>query len=281
VERRDAVTIDFAGGPYRIDGLTSAQAELLRAHFGALVVGGEGGGAPAVTAIVEPLARDDHAPADTRGWEYALDFDYRPDRVRFAGWGLVGELDAPVTRGTLATTADASDRFVGVVENFFRVVVAYRLVECGGALLHSAGIVDGSGARVFFGASGAGKTTLCAHGAATGREVLSDELNALWPTERGVVVEKLPFAGDFGGAAGARAAFPALGLYRIAHAARTRLSPLTPAEALGALVAASPFVNADRHRNARLLRALGELAAAIPVRALGIALHESVWDILS
>jgi hypothetical protein len=274
------VDIDFAGGPYRLEGLTAGQARVVRDHFGPLCAGG--GGEPAVTAVVRPLDRDEHIPETTRGWEYRLDLAYQATRVSFAGWGIAAHVDVPVTRGALATTAGESDRLPGVVENFLRVVAAYRMLACGGALLHSAGIVDGGRAFVFFGESGAGKTTLSTHSAQTGREVLSDELNALWrDRDGGARVEKLPFAGDFGGPPGARAVYPAAAVFRLSQAPRTEIVSMSSAEALGAMVAASPFVNGDPHRNALLLDNLHALAQATPVHHLRVALGESPWDILT
>lgn len=272
------VTIDVAGGPYRLSGLSAGRQRALLERFGPLCT--DSGRAPAVEVDVAKLDRDDRAPADTRGWEYTLEMTCESDRVEFCGWGLAAHIDVPVRRGTLATSVGASSRFAGVVENFLRVAVAYRLLELGGALLHSAGIVDGDGARVFFGKSGAGKTTLAAGSAAAGKLVLSDELSALWrrPDTGEVRVERLPFAGDFGGAPAPRASYAALGLYRISHAEHTELVELGPAEALGSLVAACPFVNGDPHRNEQLIDTLVELSSAVAVQGLDVSLRQSVWD---
>src|SRR6185369_17923284 len=85
----------------------------------------------------------------------------------------------------------------GIFENLLRIVVAYHMLELGVVLLHSAALADERGAHVFFGPSGAGKSTISRLGSAAGRSVLSDDMNALRIADDAVVVEKLPFAGDF------------------------------------------------------------------------------------
>jgi hypothetical protein len=190
---------------------------------------------------------------------------------------------APALGGALWTSEDGA-LFPGIFENFLRVLVAYRLVELGGVVLHSAGVASGSGAFLFLGPSGAGKTTLSRMSEDRGRTVLSDDLNALLPSSgpepgRPRVV-KLPFTGDLGERRAAAPPSPLRGLLRLEKGADDALRPLSPGETLALLFACSPFVNADPHRQESLLTNLAGLAAAAPAQALTFNLDGRFWSIL-
>ena len=133
---------------------------------------------------------------DTRGWEYTLDQDHAESSVRIAGLRLMARLDwAPELKGALWTPEIAGEEWTSVLENYLRLLVAYRLLAEGGVLLHSAGVSDGRSAWLLLGPSGAGKTTASRLCLAAGAEVLSDDLNAArFPDGGGgPVVARLPF----------------------------------------------------------------------------------------
>jgi hypothetical protein len=224
----------------------------------------------------------DFRPVDTRGWEYAMDFEHEERSVRIIGLYLMARLDwAPALSGALWTSEEGA-RFPGIFENFLRVLVAYRLLELGGAVLHSAGVADGGGVFLFLGPSGAGKTTLSRMSEERGRAVLSDDLNALLPGLDGGTAQvlKLPFTGDLGERRAGAAPSPLRGLLRLEKGADDALRPLSPGETLALLFACSPFVNADPHRQERLLTNLADLAAAAPARVLTFSLGGRFWSIL-
>src|SRR5205823_4169108 len=106
--------------------------------------------------------------------DYPLQITRDGSRIAIAGFWLRGEVD--LARG------DARARFAekdaaGSVENFLRVAPAHLLLPRRGFLLHACAAVDGDGAVVAFGPSGAGKTTLAS--LAGDRPVISDDLVAL------------------------------------------------------------------------------------------------------
>jgi hypothetical protein len=107
---------------------------------------------------------------------------------------------------------------IGVFENFFRLLVAYRLNEIGGALLHSAAVVRDSRAYLFLGRSGAGKSTISKINQDAGLDVLSDDMNALVVENGRTLVEKLPFAGDLGQTAERRGGALLAGIFRLEKA---------------------------------------------------------------
>lgn len=279
-----ALTIALPGGPYRFSGLNAAQAEAVRARFGAHLAGETGA---AVETLLFRLAEEECREIDTRGWEYGLDLDPAPAAVRMAGLRLAGRLDwRPGLAGALWTPDAGSEAFAGIFENFFRVLTAYRLLERGGVLVHGAAVVAGGWSLLALGRSGAGKTTFSRLALARGAEVLSDDLNALRRTAEGTVVEKLPFTGDFGDlgdSASPAGPFPLAALLRLEKSPDDALVPLGRAEATGLLLACSPYVNVDPHRREALLANLAALLPAAgdpPAWALRFTLSGDCWPIL-
>src|ERR1700720_1801856 len=259
--------LDLPGGPYQLLGLSAAQEDGVLATFPA-ARGLAGGALPAAATGDAPIpiqllrcTPDEFLPVDVRGWDYGLDFDWAPAAVKLAGLGLLGRLDWGPGRsglaGALWTHEDGGERFPGVFENFLRVLVAYRLLELGGTVLHSAGVVRDGAAFLFLGRSGAGKTTAARLSLAQGAEVLSDDLNALVISNAkgdarggagGCVVLKLPFTGDLGERRALRPPLPLGGLLRLAQDSADALAPLSRAETMACLLACAPFVNVDPHR---------------------------------
>ncbi len=276
------IVLDLPGGPYRFTGLNDTQEQGVRARFGPLCrPPGATAEAPVETTLFR-VAPSEFRPIDMHGWVYRLDYDFASTRVRLAGLRLLGSLSwEPGLTGALWTSDQDPAEFPWLIfENFFRVLVAYRLLDCGGALLHSAAVVDGGTAHLFLGHSGAGKTTLSRISLATGRTVLSDDLNALVPGAGAPAVAKLPFTGELGGLPGPGGRFPAQAIYRLVKGSRSTLQPLTPAAALALLIACSPTVNQDPHRFPRLGDNLTELLRAVAAYELRFTLDEDPWPLL-
>ncbi len=274
------IRIDFAGGPYRFQGLSVVQQTALGERFASFL-------APELRpAVVESrlflLPAEDFRAVDVQGWHYALDLEYEAALVRFAGLSLVGALEwRPALCGALWTCLEEGEAFLGAFENYFRVLAAYRLLELGGVLLHSSAALDGGRASVFFGASDAGKTTVARLSVESGRAVLSDDMNAVLPEDEGAAVYQLPFAGDFGRAAARPGAFPLARLLRLEQGPEHRLAPLGPSAAVAALLACSPFVNGDPFRGDRLAANLEAIVRHTPAAALGFRKDPAFWSILS
>lgn len=277
------VVLEIAGGAYAVTGLSAAQEEAVRGKFGALCREESLG---AILLQVFRAPRADFLDRDTRGWEYTLDRDYAPGAVLLAGLRLMGRIDwAPTLAGGLWTPEGAGEEWLSVFENYFRVLVAYRLLEEGGAVLHSAGVTDGEVAWLLLGPSGAGKTTSSRLCLAAGGTVLSDDLNAVRLNgEARPRLTWLPFTGDLGEQAGEQAGGPAsypLGaVVRLAQGTAESLRPLSPAAALAGLVAAAPYVNRDPWRRELLLARLETLARSVPAYEMTFSLAGDVWSIL-
>ncbi len=270
-----SLLLDVAGGPYLLAGLAPAQEEAARRRFGVLCrpAGEE---AAVVTLRMFRAPASDFLAVDTRGWEYALDFAPAATSLAVAGLRLMCRLDWTAEDRLSAavwTSEAAGEEWASVCENCLRVVVAHRLLAEGGAVLHSAGVVErapsgGDRAFLLLGPSGAGKTTASRLCLAAGGDVLSDDLNAVRFLAAGAAsLAKLPFTGDLGDRAGGPESVPLRAILRLAkcgEGAPEGLRPLSPAAALASLLAAAPFVNRDPWRREALLAVLERLARAVP-----------------
>lgn len=273
-----SLVLDVAGGPYLFSGLSADQAEAVRRKFAGLCRADEGG---TVVTRVFRAPGTDFLDFDVKGWEYTLDMEHSPAAVRLAGLRLMARLDwAPTVAGGLWTSEAAGEEWTSVFENYLRVLTSYRLLEEGGAVLHSAGVTDGVAAWMLFGPSGAGKTTSSRMCLEKGGSVLSDDLNAVVLPSGGPRLVRLPFTGDLGERSGGPAGYPLAAVLRLVKGTADRLRPVSSAAALAGLVAAAPFVNKDPWRREALLGTLERLARSVPAYELVFSLNGRLWDIL-
>jgi hypothetical protein len=142
-------------------------------------------------------------------------------------------------------------------------------------------VADDDGADVFFGASGAGKSTISRLGHAIGRAVLSDDMNALRVTPDGVMVEHLPFAGDFGhGRTATAGSYPVRSLCSLEKGPAPELKPMAFAPAIAALLGCASFVNRNPYRFDELVAKLEALNTRLPVQVLTFAPDNRCWELL-
>ncbi len=276
----EQVIVRFAGNDYRCTDLSATQAAAMRERFGALCVPSADGSRPTADIRLFRAPYSDFV-AGEHEWEFDFALEYAPESVCFAGSHFVGRLDwQPHLRAALWTPEDERLVAHAILENVLRTVVAYHLLEQRSVLLHSAAVVDGGGAHVFFGPSGAGKSTISRLGVASGRAVLSDDMNALRVTAEGVVAEQLPFAGDLGQAMATDAGrYPVRNLCRLRKGDTASLRPMRPAAAIAALLECAPFVNRNPFRHDELVAALAGLNDRLPVQVLTFAPDARVFDL--
>ena len=288
------LTVNFAGGPYAFSGLSRGQCHELGERFGDLVMPTEAStsalSAPDVTRIkIFRADPNEMLEFDLKGWSYTFDRDYQSHAVRVAGLQFMaridfGARDLSQISAALWTPLDEGPVFLSQVENFFRLLVAYRLLKLGGVLFHSAGVVSNQRGFLFMGHSGAGKTTISRLSLASGRQVLSDDMNALCPLSSDALagpptVEKLPFAGDLGRTPTARKRYPLAGLYRLKKGT-DRLRPVRRSQAVAFLIGCAPFVNVDPHRLDRLTDNLIYLLDGFPLVELTFSKAGTCWQLL-
>ncbi|MEM6795271.1 MAG: hypothetical protein AAF725_14925 [Acidobacteriota bacterium] len=271
------LTVDFVGGPYRFTGLSAGQAKQLRGRFEQMVAEN----LPATVSVaVMRVAASEFKPIELDGWSYTFDRNYLPRSVEVAGLDFMGRVDfEPTLSAALWTPLGDGPFFLSQAENFFRLLVAYRLLALGGVLFHSAAVVSRRVAYLFLGHSGAGKSTISRLSLASGREVLSDDMNALCPVDGLPHIEKLPFAGDLGNRPGPRQSFPLAAVCRLRQGEHG-VRPMTTAEAVAFLIGCAPFVNVDPHRAERLTDNLLNLVRGFPMRELTFAKDPGFWPLI-
>lgn len=276
-----ALLLDLVGGPYRFTGLSAEQEERARHRFGAFCRDPSVSLPGAVETRFFRAAEADFHVIDTRGWEYGLDLDFGLGAVRIAGLRLMARLDwRPGLAAAVWTPDGGGEAFAGIFENAYRALVAYRLHEQGGAVLHGAALERNGGAYLFLGRSGAGKTTVSRLGLERGLTVLSDDLNALLPGSPVPEVVKLPFTGDFGDSGAPTAPVPLRALCRLEKSAEEGITPLSRAEAVGCLLACSPFLNTDPYRRETVIATLSALVPkSLPAYGLRFSLSGDLWDL--
>lgn len=278
---RDLI-VDFAGGPYLFSGLSRAQVGEVEERFAGFCRTPHGAEYCPVRTRVAVAEGTVYSDPEFVGEDYYYDTDFGPSMIRLVGWNFMACLHVqPTLSATLWTRTPDELVTFGVFENFFRVLVAYRLLELGGILLHSAAVVTDGRARIFFGRSGAGKSTVARLGAAAGGQVLSDDLNALVVNGDRLVCQKVPFAGDFGGTRrGDELVCPVAGVYRLRQGECVDVHAMTRADALSALMVCSPFVNHDPYRVDQLLSSLDTVTGRVDVNGLTFGIASNLFEVL-
>ncbi len=295
-----SIGLDIVGGPYRLEGLSRAQLEAVRRRFADHLVaaapdplGNESLAACAPIAIsIFRIEESEFLDLSPDALEYVVASEPTPGRVALASPDFIGLLDLEQSgdasvacspaAAALWTARDATLVDTGAIENFLRVVVAYRLLALGGVMLHSAAIARNQQASVFVGHSGAGKSTLSRLSHDAGLGVISDDLNALVPGRDGGDwwVDQLPFAGDFRGQPVVAGRFPLAGIYHLEQAPEHGLRVLSTVRSVALLVANAPFVNSDPHRQDLLIEVLCGLASQASAHTLSFRRDADFWQLL-
>ena len=194
----------------------------------------------------------------------------------YSGW-----IDMASRCGSVATPSHA--RAVSALERTLAYVCMQALPRDHGALLlHSVGVeVDGDG-HVFFGPSGAGKTTVARLSHGFGR-ILSDESVILRDTGSAAVLDSTPFWGLSTPPemiSRIRRTVPLAALYTLVHAPSFKLERLRPWEAVSALLG-SEKIAVERVESATAWLSIVErILAHTPVYRLSFPPTTELWPFL-
>lgn len=283
-----AIGLRFAGVDFVFRGLSAAQRAVVVARFDRLVVAASAGapGDSLPGADFRPAAANAFTPIPDACWEYDLALDFHADRLDIAGPSFFARLARGVCRAEVRTCLE-DEFFLGAFENLFRVIAVYVLAQRDTLVIHSAGVAQAGQGYILFGRSGAGKTTSCrllsartAQPGSPAHAILSDELNAvdLRAVAPGVLLQPMPFAGDFGHDTLSSEAVPLRRIYALVQAPEARVTPCARSEALARVVAACPFVNADPFESDSVFTRAERLLSAVPLRKLHFPKDPSFWS---
>ncbi|HEV8122188.1 MAG TPA: hypothetical protein VGQ67_14425 [Candidatus Polarisedimenticolia bacterium] len=282
-ERREpfgasSLRLDIGPLEFRLEGLSESQAAKLAAGYGPFVTTRSSGDRP--TSLVVRFSRAGRAgflavPAG-RPEHYRMGRRSRDGRHDFWAYEFAATADADYGRAELALPAATGPEFDRGVENVLRVLTAHNVLTHGGLLLHGAGVVRGGAAHVFFGPSGAGKTTvtdLSPHD-----RVLSDDLTLVLPDGKEYRASGHPFGMAHHRAPETTESFPLAGLYRLVQSPEVRLERLDRARALGEVASCLPFVMHDAPSAARALDSAAAFLAGVPVWRLRFRRDDAFWQ---
>ncbi len=282
-----SMVVELAGDHYRFSGLSAHQQQQIAENY-----------APwcrPPTAQADVLVRcfraawSDFLPLEQIVFEPLIEVDYQPLSVRLVGYPWMARIGwSAGWSGALWTPCEEGAAFRDLIENYFRILVAYRLLHQGGLLVHSAAVVEQGEAYLFPGASGNGKSTLSRLSLAQGLTVLSDDSNALLPLSAtatpetdGFAVSALPFGGDLRQRRPPGARFPLQRIAALTKGHNPSCTPLSRSQAVALLVGCAPFVNGDPHRLGQVFAVAEALVAQTATCRLTFSLDQDFWPVLT
>jgi hypothetical protein len=189
--------------------------------------------------------------------------------------GYAGELmlDDGLSRITVSLSAETF-----ALQNYIRLVTAILTLRHGGLLLHASSVIrDGLG-YVFFGPSGAGKTT--AAYLSTAYLVTGDDLTAIRLDGNSVVLHGLPFRGSNRIVDTHPGTAPLARLLRLEQAPFDRLEAIPRGIATAMLAAHAPWMNSIPAFQSRLFEVCEEVTVRVPPQRLHFRKSSEFWTVL-
>ncbi|HUD70585.1 MAG TPA: hypothetical protein VMQ62_01375 [Dongiaceae bacterium] len=218
------LVLDLSGVAVELSGLPETLAEAMIARYGPFLGAGDGTGRP-LRVMVRSAPLDyfiPPPPADAAEY-YRAPTAYDGSIFRLTTYRLAAWFDVRNREGQVLLGAGGFDPAPRAMENFLRSAVAWLAIDRGGLFLHGAGIVRRGRCYLFYGPTGAGKSTL----AALSREgdVISDDLSLLLREPGGLVAAGSPFRGTYTGGGPVTGRFPVAGFYRLRKDQQTAVRP--------------------------------------------------------
>jgi len=279
----ECVGLGIAGTTFHMSGLSAAQARTVSARFNGWLTDDSSPAEATISVAVRRIGDEYFRPFDRRGWVYSFDRHYTRDTVWLAGPDFVARFapGRPLLGTQWLPNGGDDDLFLTPFENFLRVLLAYRLMQRGGVLFHSCGVdVDGS-AVLFFGRSGAGKSTMGRRALAAGHRILSDDINAVDRRQGALCATAVPFAGELAAQTPGGGWLPVTRMVQLARGEALSSQALSPATAVAALAVCAPVVNDDPERSHTLIDNLGKIVEKVPVLRLHCPLEAKFPDIVA
>ncbi len=276
-----ALSLRINQDTYRWTGLTDAQRNAVEKRFGFLITSQTQSDRYPVIHV-QPANPSHFRPPLGAGQLYVVGHSQHStptgQELRLSGHHFAARLQLTHWEMRIAIPPDQLPYFLGAFENCLRLMVAFRAVASGGAILHSAAVVHNGEGHLFWGHSGAGKSTTCRVLDSMGIEILSDELNLVQPIDGIPHVFPLPFAGDFGKLPTRSSPVQLRTMHRLVQAPQCKSLPMTPATALGELMAACPYVNHHPSIADQCMDNVTQLVSQLRPRKLKFTPTPDLWE---
>ena len=272
------LTLTVGDVTVRLTGLRGSNVATLRKRYG--IFCHDDGRATDLEIRVGEAGRDQFLRVQGTTEYYRIDTRWEAETMTACSYEWAGWIDFSRREGglLLADIALETPRaFDRGLENFLRVAYSHLIIQRGGFLLHSAGLVRNGKAHLFFGPSGSGKTTVTS--LTPEAHILSDDLTMVVRDGFGEYRAcSVPFRGLFAPEATSDATWPIAGFYRLIQASTDRLEPVFGARAVGELVGSLPFVT-DRPEIANeVIDAVAFAAAKVPIFRLHFKKDRTFWQ---
>lgn len=273
--------LDFVGGPYSFTSLTGLQMSLVKERFKDSCIS-PNSSRLSIQTSTSFLRNVLFKNVSFVGRDYVFDRGYDKFCTRIAGKNFLARIVTEnEIHGELWLADNIGSGFLQVFENYFRILSAYRVLQLGGAVLHSGCVIYDDRAYLVLGRSGAGKSTFSRLAFEAGWEVLSDDLNAVLPDGEGNWwVERLPFAGDLGQTPIRGSSYPLAGIYKLRQSDSNNAHRLSKAQALAIALSCSPVVNEDPYRTDLLIDTLGMLVSSTDCGTIEFTIDGGALSIL-
>ncbi len=204
---------------------------------------------------------------------WIIEAEFEDDRLTFQSYLERGEVDFATGRGYLDMAPEAR------IENYLRAVFAWLCVKNNAVLLHAAGVIRNGLGYVFFGPSGAGKTTT-SRIAARSSDVVSDDLVVIRIENGASILYGVPFRGEMSDAPRANQNAPLQAIFRIRQDTDHFLEPISTVTAVADLVASSPFVVRELSLTDLLVDVCDSVVRSVPVMTLHFKRDDGFWKVI-
>jgi hypothetical protein len=159
-----------------------------------------------------------------------------------------------------------------------RILHTLLLAEQGGFLLHAASAVRNGRAFLFFGPSGAGKTTI-SRLAVSDATLLTDEISYVRREGESYLAYGTPFTGELA-KPGENISAPIAALYHLVKAPTNRLTLMKEGDAARTLLESVLFFAEDADLVKLVFKSVCDLVCQLPVYRLEFVPDKSVWDLV-
>ncbi len=283
-----SLTFTIGGISARVRGFDEAQAAALLDRHGVFCRRSEAADRLRMEATVRCAGRPAFLIAGMAGDPseyYRIDTRWETGALLATSYEWAACIDFPGATSTLVLADSAlygRAAFDRSVENFLRVVYAHLAIPANGFLLHSAGLVRSGRAFLFFGPSGAGKTTVTT--LSPGAKVLSDDLTMVMrgSGDQGdqYVACSVPFRGLLAPRPESAATYPLAGFFRLVQDSTDSLEPLDGAAAVGEVVGSLPFVMDRPEMAGPAIDTVSAAASQVPVFRLRFRKESTFWRVI-
>lgn len=227
-------------------------------------------GMPEVTVQVE--VRDGVQFVPIEPGPHVVNLSFQDSGLTFESYFEAGSVDMDTGQGKLLMAPRSN------VENFLRVLYSWRCIYKHALLIHSAGVIKGRKAFVFFGHSRSGKTTVTR--LSSDHRVLSDDMIIIKKKYETYKAYGVPFRGDMPVAPRANAHASLHGLFLLRKDTSHFTMPLGHSQAVAELISCVPFVIEDLAMSQRAMDICADLVASVPVKELHFRRDQCFWGVI-